>query len=461
MRWASVVLPVPGGPQRMTRRRRPAGSRRRSGFPGASRCAWPTNSSRVRGRMRAASGRAGVEKSSGGLVHRATSLPRSRARGALEPGRSAARPAEERQRGRAQPRLAWNSGTRLEAATYSVTPGGQREPVPRQRRAPLGEQHAQHRGDARAPRRPAIARRRALPAGQHHARDGDALGQLVQQHREEQQHAEPRRHQESARDGHAVEEGVEGEADQRRCSPPCAATAVGLLAEVEVRREDVLGQVDREVPEQHESPGGRRPAPRSTSGSTPTRTTASMNPAPNARQVSMNARPAPLVAHHRQGADHVAQRRGHREPSSGFSASVLGQRRAASRACCSVGSSSTRVEQPLEQPAPPPGPAGIPAARRSSPVIARSPRAERLAPRPDRRHRRRPTGPALPCRSSPESARSSAAPPTAREPAPDVTASSSRPAPAAPHRAPRPARSRVRRAEPAQHRRGIVGSSAR
>ena len=63
-RWARVVLPVPGGPHRMMldtpapRPRAPsAGSTsRRRGEPGASRWSWPRTSSRLRGRMRTASG---------------------------------------------------------------------------------------------------------------------------------------------------------------------------------------------------------------------------------------------------------------------------------------------------------------------------------------------------------------------------------------------------------------------
>ena len=54
---ASVVLPVPGGPQKMSE---PVSSRSicvRRGLPGPIRCSWPANSSSVRGRMRSASGR--------------------------------------------------------------------------------------------------------------------------------------------------------------------------------------------------------------------------------------------------------------------------------------------------------------------------------------------------------------------------------------------------------------------
>ncbi len=56
MRRARVVLPVPGGPQRITDVSRSASIRRRRGAPGPRRCSWPTISSRVRGRRRAARG---------------------------------------------------------------------------------------------------------------------------------------------------------------------------------------------------------------------------------------------------------------------------------------------------------------------------------------------------------------------------------------------------------------------
>ncbi len=56
MMRASVVFPVPGGPQRMIDCRRSRSIASRSGRPGASSSSWPTNSSNVRGRMRSASG---------------------------------------------------------------------------------------------------------------------------------------------------------------------------------------------------------------------------------------------------------------------------------------------------------------------------------------------------------------------------------------------------------------------
>src|SRR5438128_4777321 len=53
----NVVLPVPGGPQRIKEGKAPPPSiKRRSTRPSPTRCSWPTNSSRVRGRIRSASG---------------------------------------------------------------------------------------------------------------------------------------------------------------------------------------------------------------------------------------------------------------------------------------------------------------------------------------------------------------------------------------------------------------------
>ncbi|QNG74488.1 hypothetical protein EIELFIGP_03334 [Stenotrophomonas maltophilia] len=54
---ASVVLPQPGGPHRIIECTRPDSTARRSALSGASRRFCPTISSRVRGRMRSASGR--------------------------------------------------------------------------------------------------------------------------------------------------------------------------------------------------------------------------------------------------------------------------------------------------------------------------------------------------------------------------------------------------------------------
>ena len=53
---ARVVLPVPAGPHRIDDPTRSDSASRRKGAPGPMRCSWPTTSSRVRGRRRAARG---------------------------------------------------------------------------------------------------------------------------------------------------------------------------------------------------------------------------------------------------------------------------------------------------------------------------------------------------------------------------------------------------------------------
>src|SRR5690606_2026173 len=55
-RRARVVLPTPGGPQKIIECSAPCSSAVRSGRPGPSRCCCPAYSSSVAGRMRAASG---------------------------------------------------------------------------------------------------------------------------------------------------------------------------------------------------------------------------------------------------------------------------------------------------------------------------------------------------------------------------------------------------------------------
>src|SRR3989304_2300856 len=56
MMRARVVLPEPGGPQRTIEGGSPASIALRRRRPSPTICSWPTNSSRGRGRMRAASG---------------------------------------------------------------------------------------------------------------------------------------------------------------------------------------------------------------------------------------------------------------------------------------------------------------------------------------------------------------------------------------------------------------------
>src|SRR5215218_6983210 len=80
---ASVVLPVPGGPHNSTDESLSCSTRRRSGRPGPSSCAWPTTSSIVRGRNRAANGAWARRRSAAAAVNRssATAPDRSLARG--------------------------------------------------------------------------------------------------------------------------------------------------------------------------------------------------------------------------------------------------------------------------------------------------------------------------------------------------------------------------------------------
>ena len=75
-RWASVVLPVPGGPHSSTDTGRatssPPSTRRRSGDPGRTRWSCPTTSSRVAGRIRAARGAWARARSSPAEVNRSS-----------------------------------------------------------------------------------------------------------------------------------------------------------------------------------------------------------------------------------------------------------------------------------------------------------------------------------------------------------------------------------------------------
>src|SRR5213083_2290151 len=54
MTRASVVFPLPGGPEKITDGKRSASIARRNSLPGARMCSWPTSSSSERGRMRVA-----------------------------------------------------------------------------------------------------------------------------------------------------------------------------------------------------------------------------------------------------------------------------------------------------------------------------------------------------------------------------------------------------------------------
>jgi alanyl-tRNA synthetase len=64
---ASDVLPVPGGPKKISDWMRSASMARRSNCPGARMCVCPANSSRLRGRIRAASGWLRDNSAAGGV----------------------------------------------------------------------------------------------------------------------------------------------------------------------------------------------------------------------------------------------------------------------------------------------------------------------------------------------------------------------------------------------------------
>src|SRR5262249_54673150 len=69
---AIVVLPVPGGPQRIIECSLPSSSARRRTFPGPTRWACPTTSSRLRGRIRSARGAEAEGESGGAVSNRST-----------------------------------------------------------------------------------------------------------------------------------------------------------------------------------------------------------------------------------------------------------------------------------------------------------------------------------------------------------------------------------------------------
>ena len=84
-RRASVVLPVPGGPHRIIECSAPCSSARRNDRPGPVSCGWPTTSSRLRGRMRSASGAGALGALLGGGVEPKRSSTRAVYRFSLSP----------------------------------------------------------------------------------------------------------------------------------------------------------------------------------------------------------------------------------------------------------------------------------------------------------------------------------------------------------------------------------------
>ena len=96
-RRARLVLPVPAGPHRIDDPTRSDSASRRKGAPGPMRCSWPTTSSRVRGRRRAARGAWRWRRRSAASAKRLSGCPRSsRAHPAAPPHGCPARPGRRR-----------------------------------------------------------------------------------------------------------------------------------------------------------------------------------------------------------------------------------------------------------------------------------------------------------------------------------------------------------------------------
>ena len=150
-RRASVVLPVPAGPHRMHEPTRSDSASARNGAPGPTRCCWPTTSSRVRGRRRAARG-----------AWRAAGGRRRRRRGsrARRPGSAARAEAARSGRPRAAPRRGCRARPGWPRAAGSAHRSAGRRPTGSWgRRSPRGC------SPRRPARRPAGPRRRRSRRG--------------------------------------------------------------------------------------------------------------------------------------------------------------------------------------------------------------------------------------------------------------------------------------------------------
>ena len=147
-----MVLPLPGGPQKIIEPGTPRSIASRSGFPGASRCSCPANSSSAArphpGGQRLCLARGRREQRL--LGPRRTALPRHQRIHAFEQAlgqEEGQRAAEERRRGEPAA-LGLELGHQVRRGDVQRDPGGERQPVPGERRHLLGQQHAEHRGDA-------------------------------------------------------------------------------------------------------------------------------------------------------------------------------------------------------------------------------------------------------------------------------------------------------------------------
>src|SRR5882724_7852652 len=93
----------------------------------------------------------------------------------------------------------------------------------------------------------------AAAAGQHHRTYGKAFGNFVQEYGEEDQPSQPVRDEESGGDGDAVEKCVDDEAEKNGISLVRVDELVFMrfFAEVEVRSDRVLEEVDDQVAEEN------------------------------------------------------------------------------------------------------------------------------------------------------------------------------------------------------------------
>ena len=156
MTWASVVLPEPGGPHRISERRSSASMARRSGLPGAQHLLLAEISSSVRGRMRSASGASGRGPRAGAALPARGRAGRSRRRcGTVMPGRAVTR---KRDGARPRRRCRAASKSRMPAATPTLRLSTRR---PHRDRRRAGRRGAATSAGRPAPSVPEHERRRA------------------------------------------------------------------------------------------------------------------------------------------------------------------------------------------------------------------------------------------------------------------------------------------------------------
>src|SRR5215471_8769714 len=110
------------------------------------------------------------------------------------------------------------------------------------------DRHHQHPGQSRPSQydRSAPGDTAALPTRQHDGTDREALGDLVQKHREKNQPAKPIRNQESGRDGDPIEESMYHQSEQHRVRIMRVNELVVMrfFAKVKVWRDRVLKKMN-------------------------------------------------------------------------------------------------------------------------------------------------------------------------------------------------------------------------